>query len=91
MKRIYTIYLFSALVLSFSFFSANIEAAIAAEDEIKKKPIKYKKARALQTSTAKKMAKVHEALEEVDENGESAPDYETVKNILTELLSKKND
>ena len=37
------------------------------------------------------MAKVHEALEEVDENGESAPDYETVKNILTELLSKKND
>ena len=91
MKRIYTIYLFSALVLSFSFFSANIEAAIAAEDEIKKKPIKYKKARALQTSTAKKMAKVYEALEEVDENGESAPDYETVKNILTELLSKKND
>ena len=91
MKRIYTIYLFSALVLSFSFFSANIEAAIAAEDEIKKKPIKYKKARALQTSTAKKMAKVYEALEEVDENGESAPDYETVKNILTELLSKKDD
>ena len=57
MKRIYTIYLFSALVLSFSFFSANIEAAIAAEDEIKKKPIKYKKARALQTSTAKKWRK----------------------------------
>ena len=91
MKRIHSAYLFSALVLLFSFSSVNIEAAIVAEDEIKKKPIKYKKARALQTSTAKKMAKVYEALEEVDENGESAPDYETVKNILTELLSKKDD
>ena len=91
MKRIYSAYLFSALALLFSFSSVNIEAAIVAEDEIKKKPIKYKKARALQTSTAKKMAKVYEALEEVDENGESAPDYETVKNILTELLNKKDD
>ena len=91
MKRIHSAYLFSALALLFSFSSVNIEAAIVAEDEIKKKPIKYKKARALQTSTAKKMAKVYEALEEVDENGESAPDYETVKNILTELLSKKDD
>ena len=91
MKRIHSTYLLSALALLFSFSSVNIEAAIVAEDEIKKKPIKYKKARALQTSTAKKMAKVYEALEEVDENGESAPDYETVKNILTELLSKKDD
>ena len=91
MKRIHSAYLFSTLALLFSFSSVNIEAAIVAEDEIKKKPIKYKKARALQTSTAKKMAKVYEALEEVDENGESAPDYETVKNILTELLNKKDD
>jgi len=32
-----------------------------------KKEVKYKKARALQTKTAKKMAKVYEALEVVDD------------------------
>ena len=32
------------------------------------KKIKYKKARALQSSTAKRMAKVYEALERIDEN-----------------------
>ena len=56
-----------------------------------KKPIKYKKARALQTSTAKKMAKVYEALEIVDEKGEPAADMETVKSILTELLNNREN
>ena len=53
-----------------------------------KKPIKYKKARALQSSTAKKMAKVYEALEAEDEKGEPAPDMDIVLSILNEL---KND
>ena len=48
-----------------------------------KKQIKYKKARALQSKTAKQMAKVYEALEEVDEKGEPHPDMETVTEILT--------
>ncbi len=56
-----------------------------------KKPIKYKKARALQTSTAKKMAKVYEAIEIVDEKGEPAADMETVKSILTELLNNREN
>jgi len=50
-----------------------------------KKEVKYKKARALQTKTAKKMAKVYEALEVVDDKGEPAPDMETVLEILNEL------
>ena len=56
-----------------------------------KKPIKYKKARALQTSTAKKMAKVYDAIEMVDEKGEPAADMETVKSILTELLNNREN
>ena len=56
-----------------------------------KKPIKYKKARALQTSTAKKMAKVYEALEIVDEKGEPAPDMETVISVLTELRNNREN
>ena len=66
----------------FAFSSLNLEAQSQSET---KKPIKYKKARALQTSTAKKMAKVYEALEEVDEAGEPKPDMETVLGVLTDL------
>ena len=51
----------------------------------------YKKARALQSSTAKKMAKVYEALEAVDEKGEPAPDMEVVTSILTELRNNRED
>ena len=51
--------------------------------------VTYKKARALQTSTAKKIVKVVEALERVDEEGKEDPDFETVKEILNELLVKK--
>jgi tetratricopeptide (TPR) repeat protein len=87
MKRKLTICLFSSLVLLFAFTPINAEA----QSQETKKPIKYKKARALQTSTAKKMAKVYEALEEVDEKGEPAPDMETVISILTELRNKKDE
>ena len=82
MKRKLTIYLFSTLAMLFAFSSMNLEAQAQSET---KKPIKYKKARALQTSTAKKMAKVYEALEEVDEAGEPKPDMETVLSVLTDL------
>ena len=41
--------------------------------------VTYKKARALQTSTAKKIVKVVEALERVDEEGKEDPDYAPLK------------
>ena len=52
---------------------------------------KYKKARALQSSTAKKMAQVYEALEMVDEKGEPAPDMELVISVLTDLRNNKDE
>ena len=88
MKKRFTIYLFSTLALLFAFSSINLEAQSQSDT---KKPIKYKKARALQTSTAKKMAKVYEALEEVDDAGEPKPDMETVLSVLTELRNKKDE
>lgn len=88
MKKKISIYLFSSLALFFAFSTNYIEAQSQTEN---KKPIKYKKARALQTSTAKKMAKVYEALEIVDEKGEPAADMETVKSILTELLNNREN
>ena len=80
-------YLFSVLAICFVFSSLEVEAQSQTDT---KKQIKYKKARALQTSTAKKMAKVYEAIEEVDENGEPAPDMETVLSILTDLRNNKD-
>ena len=53
MKKRFTFHLFSILAILFAFSSFEIEAQSQSET---KKPIKYKKARALQTSTAKKMA-----------------------------------
>lgn len=88
MKKKISIYLFSSLAMLFAFSTNYIEAQSQTEN---KKPIKYKKARALQTSTAKKMAKVYEAIEIVDEKGEPAPDMETVKSILTELLNNREN
>ena len=88
MKKRFTIYLFSTLALLFAFSSINLEAQSQSDT---KKPIKYKKARALQTSTAKKMAKVYEALEEVDDAGEPKPDMETVLSVLTELRNNKDE
>ena len=82
------IYAFALLAFSFSFSSSHIEAQ---ESSKPKKQIKYKKARALSTSTAKKMAKVYEALEVVDDKGELAPDMEVVLEILTELRDDKDN
>ena len=65
-KKSKLIYVFAILAFSFSFTSSYLEAQ---ESSKPKKQIKYKKARALQTSTAKKMAKVYEALEVVNEKG----------------------
>jgi len=89
MRKQISFLLFSILAISFSFSSLHIGAQ---EDEaLKKQPVKYKKARALQASTAKKMAKVYEALEVVDEKGEPAPDMETVTRILSELRDDKDE
>ena len=87
MKKSFSICIFSILVVLFAISPFEIKAQSQSET---KKQIKYKKARALQTSTAKKMAKVYEALEEVDENGEPAEDMETVFSVLTELLNNKD-
>ena len=87
-KKSKIIYLFAVLAFSFSYTSNYVEAQSADKP---KKQIKYKKARALQSSTAKKMAKVYEALEVVDDKGEPAPDMETVVEILTELRSDQKN
>ena len=82
------IYAFALLAFSFSFTTSYVEAQ---ESSKPKKQIKYKKARALSSSTAKKMAKVYEALEVVDDKGELAPDMEIVLEILTELRDDKEN
>ena len=76
------------MTFSFASIPLSVEAQSSAEN---KKPVKYKKARALQSSTAKKMAKVYEALEAVDEKGEPAPDMETVLFVLNDLKANKDD
>ena len=68
------LFAFVILAFSFSYTTSHVEAQ---SSDKPKKQIKYKKARALQSKTAKKMAKVYEAFEEVDENGEPKPDIET--------------
>ena len=82
------IYVFALLAFTFSYPTTFVEAQ---SNNKPKTQTKYKKARALQTSTAKKMAKVYEALEEVDDKGEPAPDMETVIEILTELRNNQAD
>ena len=86
MKKDLQKYFIAFISIFFITFTLNIEAQNQSSDrEVKKTNIKYKKARALQASTAKKMAKVYEALEVVDDKGEPDPDMETVLSILTEL------
>ena len=80
-KKSKFLYLFALLAFGISFPTSYVEA----QSSDQKKQIKYKKARALQSKTAKQMAKVYEALEEVDNNGEPSPDMETVIEILTVL------
>jgi tetratricopeptide (TPR) repeat protein len=52
------------------------------------KKITYKKARALQASTAKRMALVFEAYERLDDEGKEDPDMVTVRRVLTELRAE---
>jgi len=86
MKKNLQKYFIAFISIFFIAFTLNIEAQNQSTNrEVKKTNIKYKKARALQASTAKKMAKVYEALEVVDEKGEPDPDMETVLSILNEL------
>ena len=82
------LYLFALLALTFSYPTTFVEAQ---SSDKPKKQIKYKKARALQSKTAKKMAKVYEALEVVDDKGEPAPDMETVLEILNELRNDQEN
>ena len=86
MKKNLQKYFIAFISIFFIAFTINIEAQNQSTNrEVKKTNIKYKKARALQAGTAKKMAKVYEALEVVDEKGEPDPDMETVLSILNEL------
>ena len=86
MKKDLQKYFITFISIFFIAFTFNIEAQNQSSDrEVKKTNIKYKKARALQASTAKKMAQVYEALEVVDDKGEPDPDMETVLSILNEL------
>ena len=96
MKKDLVKYIFSLFAVCIGLLSNDIAAqqtkASGNSDNLNLAPKrKYKKARALQSSTAKKMAKVYEALEEVDEKGEPAPDMETVISILTELKNNRNE
>lgn len=88
LKKSISLYVFALLAFSFSYPTSYIEAQSSNQS---KKQIKYKKARALQSKTAKKMAKVYEALEEVDDKGEPAPDMELVVEILTELRNDQDN
>ena len=88
LKKSILLYVFALLTFSFSYPTSYIEAQSSNQS---KKQIKYKKARALQSKTAKKMAKVYEALEEVDDKGEPAPDMELVVEILTELRNDQDN
>ena len=63
------IYFFTILAFSLITSSPYINAQQVADDKSKKQ-IKYRKARALSSKVAKKMAKVYEALELVNEEGE---------------------
>ena len=86
MKKDLQKYFIAFISIFFITFTFNIEAQNQSSDrEVRKTNIKYKKARALQASTARKMAQVYEALEVVDDKGEPDPDMETVLSILNEL------
>ena len=86
MKKDLQKYFIAFISIFFIAFTFNIEAQNQSSDrEVKKTNIKYKKARALQATTARKMAQVYEALEVVDDKGEPDPDMETVLSILNEL------
>ena len=84
--------LFKFIFLSCVLVAAPIESQAQSSNAKSEQKIKYKKARALQSSTAKKMAKVYEALERIDEEtGKEDPDYDTAKEILNELRNNSEN
>ena len=84
------IFVASLLITAPLSFDLNAQAGTQKNqnDDMKKK---YRKARVLQTSTAKKITKVVEALERVNEEGKEDPDWVTVRVILNELLANKDE
>ena len=86
--KIFTSFIF-AMVFAFS-FSTAVHLTAQSADQKKKKPV-YRKARVLQASTAKKIVKIVEALEEMDDEGNEAPDWNKAKEILTELYNKRSE
>jgi len=87
-KNISKILFSTALIISFAFFSLD---SFAQNNDQSGKKITYKKARALQSSTAKKMAEVYKAYERLDDDGKEDPDLETVKRVLTELRANLSE
>jgi len=83
------LYLFAFLAFSLMHLPSYVNAQTV--DDKPKKEIKYRKARSLSPKVAKKMTKVYEALELVDEQGELSPDMETVNEILSDLLNQKDE
>ena len=84
------IFVASLLITAPLSFDLNAQAGTQKNqnDDMKQK---YRKARVLQTSTAKKITKVVEALERVNEEGKEDPDWVTVRAILNELLANKDE
>ena len=85
-------FLFKLLLISSLLFVAPYSVNLSAQsDNQASQKNKYRKARVLQASTAKKITKVVEALERQDEEGKDDPDWITVKEILNELLTNKKE
>jgi len=85
-------FLFKLLLISSLLFVAPYSVNLSAQsDNQASQKNKYRKARVLQASTAKKITKVVEALERQDEEGKDDPDLITVKEILNELLTNKDN
>ena len=86
--KLFTSFIFATL-FAFSFTTA-VHLNAQSADQKKKKPV-YRKARVLQASTAKKIVKIVEALEEMDDEGNETPDWNKAKEILTELYNRRSE
>jgi len=84
------VFVASLLITAPLSFDLNAQAGTQKNqnDDMKQK---YRKARVLQSSTAKKITKVVDALERVNEEGKEDPDWVTVRVILNDLLANKDE
>ena len=84
------VFVASLLITAPISFDLNAQAGTQKNqnDDMKQK---YRKARVLQSSTAKKITKVVDALERVNEEGKEDPDWVTVRVILNDLLANKDE